>query len=215
MFFLIIINFRFKMASSSSFLFSFRHLNLIVRNQHNIISRPIFNFGTRSSQTLNVPGSYRCFSLLIKPNQVSRFSILSRGVHTEKGEKSKLSLADEILSARVAETQKSEEKSEGKPQEPMPRWQKYGYIFLGVLMGGSLIGNAVLFSLPDQDEHGNNVEDEFSNLTFPSQYYHRLKNKIFTTKKLIEEPFSDKLLPDPLEPPYYQPKYTIVLGKFT
>ena len=205
------------MASSSSFIFSFRHLNLIIRNQHNIISRPIVTLGTRSSQTLNVPGSYRCFSLLIKPNQIPRFSIYARGMHSDKEEKVKLSFADEILSAKVAENKKKEEKTdEAKPpREPMPRWQKYGYIFLGVLMGGSLVGNAILFSLPDQDEHGNNVEDEFSNLSFPSQYYHRLKNKIFTTKKLIEEPFSDKLLPDPLEPPYYQPKYTIVLGNIT
>lgn len=98
-----------------------------------------------------------------------------------------------------------------KGPQPMPKWQKYSYIALGVLMGSSLVGNAVLFSLPDKDEQGNNIEDEYSSLPFPSQYYYRLKNKIFSTKKAIEEPFSDKLLPDPLEPPYYQPKYTVVL----
>lgn len=78
-------------------------------------------------------------------------------------------------------------------------------------MGGLIVGNAILFSLPDRDERGNDVEDEFSNQGFPVENYRRLKNKIFTTKKAIEEPFSDKLLPDPLEPPYHQPKYTIVL----
>jgi len=78
-------------------------------------------------------------------------------------------------------------------------------------MSGLIIGNAILFSLPDRDEHGNDIDDEFSSLSFPSQYYQRLKNKIFTTKKAIEEPFSDKLLPDPLEPPFFQPKYTVVL----
>ena len=57
----------------------------------------------------------------------------------------------------------------------------------------------------------NSFQDEFSSLAFPSQNYNRLKNKVFTTKKAIEEPFSDKLLPDQLEPPYYQPKYTIVI----
>lgn len=81
----------------------------------------------------------------------------------------------------------------------------------GVCMGGLTIANAVLFSLPDRDEMGNDIEDEFSPLPFPSQHYNRLKDKIFTTKKAIEEPFSDKLLPDPLEPPYIVPKYTIVL----
>merc|ERR1740128_74152 len=139
-----------------------------------------------------------------------------RFMHADQGGKAtKPSLAQEILSTKVAtESSKGEEdKKEEKPEDkgPMPKWQKYGYLFLGVLMGGSLVGNAVLFSLPDQDEHGNTVEDEFSSLAFPSQHFSRLKNKIFTTKKAIEEPFSDKLLPDPLEPPYFQPKYTVVL----
>lgn len=142
----------------------------------------------------------------------------------------KIGLADQIMAAKVAEAASREQaassseqpgsgtgsaadqeaKSEKGPQ-PMPKWQKYSYIALGVLMGSSLVGNAVLFSLPDKDEQGNNIEDEYSSLPFPSQYYYRLKNKIFSTKKAIEEPFSDKLLPDPLEPPYYQPKYTVVL----
>ena len=38
-----------------------------------------------------------------------------------------------------------------------------------------------------------------------------MKNKIFKTKKDLEEPFSDKLLPDPLAEPYHQPKYTVLL----
>ena len=140
----------------------------------------------------------------------------------------KLGLADQIMAAKVAEAASKEQSaaagsenpmtadqepgSEKTGPQPMPKWQKYSYIALGVLMGGSLVGNAILFSLPDKDEQGNNIEDEYSSLPFPSQHYNRLKNKIFSTKKAIEEPFSDKLLPDPLEPPYYQPKYTVVLG---
>ena len=140
----------------------------------------------------------------------------------------KLGLADQIMAAKVAEAARKEQSaaagsekpmtadqepgSEKTGPQPMPKWQKYSYIALGVLMGGSLVGNAILFSLPDKDEQGNNIEDEYSSLPFPSQHYNRLKNKIFSTKKAIEEPFSDKLLPDPLEPPYYQPKYTVVLG---
>jgi import inner membrane translocase subunit TIM50 len=139
----------------------------------------------------------------------------------------KIGLADQIMAANIAEAASKEQaatkgseqpgadqegKSEKSGPQPMPKWQKYSYIALGVLMGGSLVGNAILFSLPDKDEQGNNIEDEYSSLPFPSQHYNRLKNKIFSTKKAIEEPFSDKLLPDPLEPPYYQPKYTVVLG---
>ena len=66
-------------------------------------------------------------------------------------------------------------------------------------------------ALPDQDENGTNIEDEFSSYPFYSQYFSRLKNKIFKTKKDFEEPFSDKLLPDPLPEPYHQPKYTVLI----
>ena len=66
-------------------------------------------------------------------------------------------------------------------------------------------------ALPDKDENDNDVIDDYSSLPFPSQYYQRLKSKIFATKKSIEEPFSDRLLPDPLEEPYIQPKYTICI----
>ena len=66
-------------------------------------------------------------------------------------------------------------------------------------------------ALPDKDEAGNNIEDEFSSKPFYTQYFSRLKNKIFKTKKDFEEPFSDKLLPEPLPEPYHQPKYTVLI----
>lgn len=134
------------------------------------------------------------------------------------------SIADEIINkAKDEEKKKSEMTSQtqgggsspedpdkkDKGYKPMPKWQKWGYIVSVIMMGGLTIANAVLFSLPDRDENGNDVIDEYSNLPFPSQYYQRLKSKIFATKKSIEEPFSDRLLPDPLEEPYIQPKYTI------
>ena len=129
--------------------------------------------------------------------------------------KKPLGLAEQVMASKVAAASKEEGNEEGKGEKEekkeMPRWQKRLYLGLGVTMTGLIFGNMVLFSLPDRDEHGNDIEDEFSSLSFPLQNYSRLKNKIFTTKKAIEEPFSDKLLPDPLEPPFFQPKYTIVL----
>merc|ERR1719481_1258485 len=126
--------------------------------------------------------------------------------------KQPLGLADQVMADKVVKEQQKEEGGEKeKEKKEMPRWQKRLYLALGVTMGGLIITNAIIFSLPDRDEQGNNIEDEFSGQSFPSQHYQRLVNKIFTTKKAIEEPFSDKLLPDPLEPPYHQPKYTVVL----
>ena len=64
---------------------------------------------------------------------------------------------------------------------------------------------------PDRDEHGNDIEDEFSSMPFVSQRYNRLKSFIFKTKHEFEDPFSEKLLPDPLPEGYIQPKYTICI----
>jgi len=136
------------------------------------------------------------------------------------------SIIDEINKAKKAEQEEKKKaessesggegddpgnKDKGFKREPMPRWQKISYWITGLLFGGLTIANGVLFSLPDKDESGNDVIDEYSNLPFPEQYLKRLKNKIFVTKKAIEEPFSDRLLPDPLEEPYIQPKYTICI----
>ena len=126
----------------------------------------------------------------------------------------KLGLTDQIMAAEMAKKEQDEkEEKEGgqKKTKEMPRWQKYTYLFFGITFTGSIVLNCVLYSMPDRDAQGNDIEDEFSSLPFPSQHYRRLKNKIFTTKKAIEEPFSDKLLPDPLEYPMLQPKYTVVL----
>jgi len=101
----------------------------------------------------------------------------------------------------------AEEKEKAKD---VPKWQKYGYSIFAVSFLGLSLGYGILFSLPDKDVQGNVIEDEFTHLGF-AQYYSRLKSKVFTAKKAIEDPFSDKLLPDPLEPPYHQPKYTVVL----
>ncbi|QQP37772.1 Uncharacterized protein FKW44_018163, partial [Caligus rogercresseyi] len=130
----------------------------------------------------------------------------------------KFSLADQIMKDKVSEEDKSE-KPGGSGDEPPPpsgpkplgKWEKIGYTFVGSMFVGGLLINAVIFSLPDRDEEGENIPDEYSELPFPSQYAKRLSNKIFKTKKDLEEPFSDKLLPEPLQKPYYQPKYTVFL----
>ena len=137
-------------------------------------------------------------------------------------EKKPLGIADQIMASKLAESQpknKEEEEASGSKDgaeekekaKDVPKWQKYGYSIFAVSFLGLSLGYGILFSLPDKDVQGNVIEDEFSHLGFPGQYYNRLKSKAFTAKKAIEDPFSDKLLPDPLEPPYFQPKYTVVL----
>ena len=206
------------MASHHTLGIPLRHLNFLLQGRR-VVSRNIFALqdGLLLTSQQHNPG--RC--LYFRPALHFHSSAVHAFPQADKQGGAKVSLAEEILSSKVAsessssdEAKKEENRSTDKKDKvPMPKWQKYGYLFFGVLMGGSLFGNAILFSLPDQDEHGNTVEDEYSSLPFPTQHLSRLKNRIFTTKKSIEEPFSDKLLPDPLEPPYHQPKYTIVLGR--
>ena len=179
-----------------------------------------FQVPSRSEEFFSgVKTSKLCLSLSV-PHPHNSFRITNiRLLHHSsslQSEKKPLGLADSIMAAKIAESksdkeEKSEDGGENKEKKEWPRWKKYTFGFFAVTFVGSTIGNCVLFSLPDKDAQGNDIEDEFSSLPFPSQHYRRLKNKIFTTKKAIEEPFSDKLLPDPMEPPYIQPKYTIVL----
>jgi len=139
-----------------------------------------------------------------------RFSSAEKPTSTQS-----TSLADEIMQSKLKDasnekTVNNEDPSENSNKGPT-KWQRIGYWAFAIIFGGALVVNGVLFSLPDRGEDGIDIKDEFSELPFPSQYYLRLKNKIFKTKKDLEEPFSDKLLPDPLPEPYHQPKYTILL----
>jgi import inner membrane translocase subunit TIM50 len=178
-----------------------------------LLFSPVRRFAPPLSCTLHTPRS----SVLQPPLTAPPALRLSASATLRLDDAKKpLSLAEQVMADRVAVTAKEEGKGgggdgKGEEKKETPRWQKWLYRGAGSLMGGSIIGTAVLFSLPDRDAQGNNIEDEFSALSFPGQHYSRLKNKIFTTKKAIEEPFSDKLLPDPLEAPFFQPKYTVCL----
>ena len=70
-----------------------------------------------------------------------------------------------------------------------------------------IISNFFFLALPEIDEHGNNIPDEYKE----SASMGRLLSKIKSKKEEVENPFSDKLLPDPLPYPYHQPEYTICL----
>ena len=149
------------------------------------------------------------------------------------------SIADEILQAKQEqEKQEKEQKKESegnskKEYKPLTKWQKIGFYFAGIGAPVYLIAMAYLFcklhyfvriclhsswlnsfhfaATPDRDEHGNDIVDEFSSLPFFSQRFQRLKSFVYKTKTEFEEPFSEKLLPDPLPPGYIQPKYTVCI----
>lgn len=64
---------------------------------------------------------------------------------------------------------------------------------------------------PSVDDDGVIIEDQFMALPLVKQYIRRTWASMTYYHKVIQEPSRQKLLPDPLKPPYYQPKYTLVL----
>jgi len=131
--------------------------------------------------------------LLAALNGASLANIQCSAALSSKNSSSDSTLADNILKAKVEQQQQDQQQQsddqENKGPKPMSKWQTYGYIAFAVLSVGGLVGNGVLFSLPEYDEQGQPVADEFSPLPWYSQYFRRLKSRFFKTKKDLEEPF--------------------------
>lgn len=114
-----------------------------------------------------------------------------------------------------AESQKEESKNEDeearKQKESAWRAMKYTFIAFGVSF--SCLGSYLIYELgkPPTDPEGRLMFDEFSQMPMVKQYFLRTLRELDYYKRMIKEPSRDKLLPDPLQYPYYQPPYTLVL----
>lgn len=105
----------------------------------------------------------------------------------------------------------SEEEEKKRARETSWRTMKYTLVFFGVsfiCIGGYLI---IELGKPEIDEKGNKIRDEFSDMAVWKQYIYRTLRELDYYKKMIKEPSREKLLPDTMKYPYYQPPYTLVL----
>jgi len=94
----------------------------------------------------------------------------------------------------------------------MKRNTRYAFYFLGGTVVTSVVGSIYYYGKPHVDPvNGEVMRDEFSKLPLMKQYLMRTWNEYLLWYYYIVEPSMEKLLPDPLPPPYYQPKYTLVL----
>lgn len=111
-----------------------------------------------------------------------------------------------------AEKERQEQEEEKrKADEKQAKHMKYGfYVFSGAAVGMT-IWSVYEFGSPERDSNGELIEDEFSNKPVIQQYIQRMWKSMTYYQKMIQEPSRDKLLPDPLKPPYIQPTYTLVL----
>ncbi|XP_003706404.1 mitochondrial import inner membrane translocase subunit TIM50-C [Megachile rotundata] len=121
------------------------------------------------------------------------------------------SLTQDGLDSRKIDEEQKEEAEEKERREQSQRLLKYSFTFLGVFTTVGL--SYIIYNLTRSkyDEHGNIIEDEFSNLPFYERIYKMLRREFTYYSKMVQEPSRDKLLPDPLKYPYIQPPYTLVL----
>ncbi|XP_016975862.1 mitochondrial import inner membrane translocase subunit TIM50-B [Drosophila rhopaloa] len=106
---------------------------------------------------------------------------------------------------------KREEEEEVKEMERAWSRMKLGFALFGI--GGLLFSSWAIyyFGKPALDKQGKEVKDEFSQLPLTQQYTARTWKSVNHFQRFIQEPSSQKLLPEPLQAPYVQPAYTLVL----
>ncbi|XP_004927544.1 mitochondrial import inner membrane translocase subunit TIM50-C [Bombyx mori] len=110
------------------------------------------------------------------------------------------------------EQERFEQENKEKTEENEKSWRrmKLGFAVFG---GGLTVAATCLvieMGSPRRDDEGQIIEDEFSHLPIVFQYLRRSWKELTFYEKMIKEPSREKLLPDPLPPPY-QPTYTLVL----
>lgn len=95
---------------------------------------------------------------------------------------------------------------------PLFSWRlNFRFIVFSVATGVGATVAIIDLGSPEKDADGNVIEDEFMALPLVQQYLKRMWHSLTYYQKIIQEPSRKNLLPDPLKPPYYQPKYTLVL----
>lgn len=105
----------------------------------------------------------------------------------------------------------NEDEEERRARENSWRTMKYTLIIFGVSMSCLFIYLVVELGKPSFDNNGKLIMDDYSNMVTWKQYLFRTFGELNYYKKLIKEPSREKLLPDVLPYPYYQPTYTLVL----
>ena len=127
-----------------------------------------------------------------------QFSLLNRNAHAHSSVEGQ------------GQDKNKQEKKKNSWFSPKNAW-KLGLISLG---GFSILFGSVLlleWGAPLKDKEGIEIVDEFTGLPKWQQYPKRAWKEFSFFKQSIQDPSREKLLPDPLTEPYYQPPYTLVL----
>ncbi|KAJ8045780.1 Mitochondrial import inner membrane translocase subunit TIM50 [Holothuria leucospilota] len=108
-------------------------------------------------------------------------------------------------------TKEDEEKKKKERKEKFAKYQKWALYVTGTMLAGISVLTIYELGEPRKDENGQVIPDEFDG-DFPVvAYLKRAYKEMRNYRTMIVEPSAEKLLPDPLTEPYYQPPYTLVL----
>ncbi|KAL7739452.1 hypothetical protein ACLKA6_011319 [Drosophila palustris] len=121
--------------------------------------------------------------MTMKDTEVARTSILNLNINTEK--------------PNCQATRRS-------------KW-RYGYSLIIGGLCGTVMWAIYEMGKPEEDHLGRSIEDELSSLSMPQQYIQRMWHSLNYYQKMLEEPLPTRLLPDIVQAPYVQPRYTLVL----
>uniref|UniRef100_A0A0K0FLR1 Mitochondrial import inner membrane translocase subunit TIM50 n=1 Tax=Strongyloides venezuelensis TaxID=75913 RepID=A0A0K0FLR1_STRVS len=113
----------------------------------------------------------------------------------------------ETSDSPVEEVMDEKEKSEKRQKR-----DRNTILTVKILSGTFIIGFIGFFgysTMDKRDEQGNIIIDQYSGQRFAP--FWRMLDSVKNVKKIVFEPCREKLLPDPLQYPYLQPKYTLVI----
>ncbi|XP_070577920.1 mitochondrial import inner membrane translocase subunit TIM50-like [Ptychodera flava] len=112
---------------------------------------------------------------------------------------------------RLKAKQQEEEDKKKKGKTGFARAQKWAFIITFGSLGLAAVLAIIEFGEPQKDEEGNRIADEFDDNFVVWAYIQRTIKWCRNYRTMIVEPTAEKLLPDPVKAPFYQPPYTLVL----
>ncbi|XP_068150982.1 mitochondrial import inner membrane translocase subunit TIM50-C-like [Drosophila tropicalis] len=115
------------------------------------------------------------------------------------------------LDHATEEERRKHDEEEARENERAWKRMKLGFVLFGSCSLAVILWGIYVFGGPQLDDNGQIIEDEFSGNPLVQQYVQRLWKCLEYYRKILQEPSRSHLLPDPVQYPYIQPKYTLVL----
>ncbi|XP_041468823.1 mitochondrial import inner membrane translocase subunit TIM50-like [Lytechinus variegatus] len=165
-----------------------------------------------STHRRTLPSSNNHARLLVRPLSVTT---LLRNEEKQSNQPTESAMPLVAMLREAEEKAKRETEDDRKKKEERKkrtaRIQKWAMRITGGMLVGASLLTVYELGQPQLDDHGKVIVDEFENDFIVLAYLKRAYKEMNTYRTMIAEPSAEKLLPDPLVEPYYQPPYTLVL----